>query len=44
MLIGAGAKPTARFHDVHTPDYDFNDEILTLGSAYWVCLAQEELG
>jgi hippurate hydrolase len=29
---------------VHTPGYDFNDEILTLGSAYWVQLVRTELG
>jgi hippurate hydrolase len=29
---------------VHTPGYDFNDDILTLGSAYWVQLVRTELG
>jgi amidohydrolase len=28
---------------VHTPDYDFNDDILTLGAAYWVQLVRTEL-
>jgi hippurate hydrolase len=29
---------------VHTPRYDFNDEIIPLGVAYWVRLVQQELG
>lgn len=28
---------------LHTPSYDFNDEILALGAAYWVLLAHLEL-
>ncbi len=28
---------------VHTPGYDFNDDILTLGAAYWVQLVHTEL-
>lgn len=28
---------------VHHPEYDFNDAILPVGSAYWVSLAQSEL-
>lgn len=39
VMIGNG--PTA---PVHTPGYDFNDEILTLGVAYWVQLVRTELG
>jgi len=44
IFIGAGANPDGSFNDVHTPRYDFNDEILTLGAGYWVSLVQEELG
>ncbi len=29
MLIGNGVEADGGFHDVHTPDYDFNDAILT---------------
>jgi len=43
MLIGNGVGPDGSFHDVHTPLYDFNDDILTLGAAYWVSLVQKEL-
>jgi hippurate hydrolase len=30
-------------HQLHTPGYDFNDDILVLGSAYWVKLVEMEL-
>jgi hippurate hydrolase len=43
MMIGAGLHPDGSFHNVHTPGYDFNDQILTLGAGYWVSLVQEEL-
>jgi amidohydrolase len=44
IFIGAGANPDGSFHDVHTPRYDFDDEILTLGASFWVSLVHEELG
>jgi len=28
---------------VHNPNYDFNDEILSIGASYWVKLVEEEL-
>jgi metal-dependent amidase/aminoacylase/carboxypeptidase family protein len=28
---------------LHNPNYDFNDEILPLGAAYWVKLVENEL-
>ena len=31
-------------HNVHSPLYDFSDDILTIGAAYWVNLVQVELG
>ncbi len=42
MRIGNGVDP--RGAALHTPIYDFNDEIIPLGSAYWVALVREELG
>lgn len=39
VFIGNGPGPA-----VHRPGYDFNDEILTLGAAYWVQLVRTELG
>jgi hippurate hydrolase len=44
VMIGNGVAQDGAFHDVHTPEYDFNDEFLTLGAAYWVRLVQTELG
>ena len=44
IMIGAGDGGDGKVHHVHTPEYDFNDQILTLGSAYWVQLVRTELG
>jgi amidohydrolase len=44
IMIGNGVEADGSFHYVHTPHYDFNDAILTLGAGYWVSLVQEELG
>ncbi|GJD53582.1 Hippurate hydrolase [Methylobacterium crusticola] len=43
ILIGNGVNQDGSFAPVHTPEYDFNDDILTLGAAYWVGLVQQEL-
>jgi amidohydrolase len=43
VMIGNGVAPDGSFHNVHTPLYDFNDEIITLGAGYWVSLVQKEL-
>jgi hippurate hydrolase len=43
VMIGNGVEPDGSFHNVHTPGYDFNEEILTLGAGYWVSLVREEL-
>ena len=42
ILIGNGM-PQEGFANLHTPDYDFNDDILALGSAFWVQLVRTEL-
>ena len=44
IMIGNGAAEDGSVHHVHTPGYDFNDDILTLGVAYWVQLVRTELG
>ena len=44
MMIGNGTGIDGRFHNVHTPHYDFNDAILPLGIRYWVGLVGQELG
>ncbi len=40
IMIGNGAAKDGPVHHVHTPGYDFNDAILTLGAAYWVQLVR----
>jgi amidohydrolase len=41
--IGNGVGPAGTWHALHTPNYDFNDEILPLGAAYWVSVVRQEL-
>jgi hippurate hydrolase len=43
IAIGNGVSPDGQVHNLHTPHYDFNDEILALGAAYWVGLVNREL-
>jgi metal-dependent amidase/aminoacylase/carboxypeptidase family protein len=43
IFIGNGVQPDGTHHAVHTPLYDFNDEIIPLGVAYWVSLVRQEL-
>ena len=43
IFIGNGVNPDGSYHAVHTPHYDFNDEIIPLGVRYWVGLVQQEL-
>jgi len=44
ILLGNGGAEEGGCSYVHTPTYDFNDEILLTGAAYWVNLVAEELG
>jgi amidohydrolase len=44
MIGNGGSEEDGGCHHVHSPLYDFNDEILTTGAAYWVNLVQLELG
>ena len=44
IMIGNGGTEEGGCHNVHSPLYDFSDEILTTGAAYWVNLVQLELG
>jgi hippurate hydrolase len=43
MLIGSGVNPDGSYPNVQTPNYDFNDDILTRGAAHWVSLVPQEL-
>jgi hippurate hydrolase len=44
LWIGNGAEPDGTFHQLHTPHYNFNDEIIPTGVRYWINLAYSELG
>ncbi len=44
IFIGQGNAPDGLAHGLHTPKFDFNDEILPLGAAYWVRLVERETG
>ena len=43
IRIGNGSAEDGPCHRLHTPLYDFNDDILALGSTYWVSLVRKEL-
>lgn len=43
IMIGNKGKTDETAHFVHTPMYNFNDEIIPTGVAYWITLANEEL-
>ncbi len=44
MFIGGGTGPDGTSANLHTPHFDFNDEIIPLGVAYWIGLVEQELG
>ncbi|WP_114377276.1 M20 aminoacylase family protein [Elioraea thermophila] len=44
MFIGGGAGPDGTSPGLHTPEFDFNDETIPLGVAYWVSVVERELG
>ena len=41
IIVGAGGDP--QVPQLHNPRYDFNDEILPIGAAYWATLAEQVL-
>jgi hippurate hydrolase len=43
IFLGNGTNPDGTYHAVHTPKYDFNDDIIPLGVAYWIGLVKQEL-
>jgi metal-dependent amidase/aminoacylase/carboxypeptidase family protein len=43
MLIGSGLAGEAGGTPLHSPSYDFNDRLLTLGAEYFVALARTRL-
>ena len=44
VFIGNGTGPDGKVHELHTPDYDYNDAALPHGIGFWVGLVMEELG
>ncbi len=44
MMIGNGAAADGTFHGVHTPRFDFNDDIIETGVRYWIALARTGSG
>lgn len=44
MFIGGGTGPDGTSPNLHTPHFDFNDEIIPLGVAWWVGVVERELG
>jgi hippurate hydrolase len=43
LLIGNGAGDSAGACMVHNPGYNFNDDNVAVGAAYWACLAERFL-
>ncbi len=43
IFIGNGSNEDGSYHAVHTPKYNFNDDVIPLGAAYWVGLVEQEL-
>jgi len=44
MFIGGGNGPDGTSPNLHTPHFDFNDDIIPLGVAYWVSVVDQEMG
>ncbi|CAF1174403.1 unnamed protein product [Adineta ricciae] len=42
-FIFLGVNDETRFRNLHSPTYDFNDEVIPYGVAYWISLVQQEL-
>ncbi len=43
MFIGGGNGPDGTSANLHTPHFNFNDDIIPLGVAYWVSVVDQEL-
>jgi len=42
VWLGAGVGPDTP--NIHSPQYDFNDDALPIGASYWVRLAEQQVG
>ncbi len=43
IFIGNGMGADGKAHGLHTPKFDFNDDIIPLGAAWWVEMVHQEL-
>jgi metal-dependent amidase/aminoacylase/carboxypeptidase family protein len=43
VFLGNGTAPDGTIHNVHTPHYDFNDEAIAAGVAFWDRLVRQQL-
>jgi hippurate hydrolase len=41
--VWLGAGRGADTPNIHSPQYDFNDDVLSIGASYWVTLAEQQL-
>jgi hippurate hydrolase len=41
--VWLGAGQGADTPNIHSPQYDFNDDVLAIGASYWVTLAEQQL-
>ena len=41
--VWLGAGRDASTPSLHSPHYDFNDDVLAIGASYWVTLAEQQL-
>ena len=41
--VWLGARQDAGTPNLHSPHYDFNDDVLAIGASYWVTLAEQQL-
>jgi metal-dependent amidase/aminoacylase/carboxypeptidase family protein len=41
--VWLGAGRGADTPNIHSPHYDFNDDVLPIGASYWVTLAEQQL-
>ena len=42
-LLDVAGKVGANTANIHSPQYDFNDDVLPIGASYWVTLAEQQL-
>jgi metal-dependent amidase/aminoacylase/carboxypeptidase family protein len=43
VFLGNGTAPDGTVHNVHTPHYDFNDDAIAAGVAFWDRLVRQQL-